>query len=398
MEKDRQYVPRLRFKGFMDTWEQRRLPYLMERVSAMAESGILPSVEYDDIESDIGLLNKDVASKKITKKGIAFQHGDVLFGKLRPYLKNWLYCTFCGVAVGDFWVLRPLHANGLFFFYFMQTSGFQDVANQSTGSKMPRADWALVSEYDWVVPCNKEEQHKIGILLHSVDTLITLQQRKLSKLQDLKKALLTKMFPAEGESVPKLRFKGPEEAWKKRLFKDAFLERREKTEKENEDTLLSCAIDGMFLNSELFGHFRGTSTVGYLRIKRNDLILSAQNLHLGNANVNLRFEHGIISPAYKVYDLNGCNPDFIQAWVKKDDTKDFFLRATTEGASQCRKNIEWKTLGNQIIPMPSTIEQQRIGYIFKNIDFLITLHQRKLSKLKDIKNALLNNMFPGGDI
>ena len=143
---------------------------------------------------------------------------------------------------------------------------------------------------------------------------------------------------------------------------------REKTEKENEDTLLSCAIDGMFLNSELFGHFRGTSTVGYLRIKRNDLILSAQNLHLGNANVNLRFEHGIISPAYKVYDLNGCNPDFIQAWVKKDDTKDFFLRATTEGASQCRKNIEWKTLGNQIIPMPSPIDKIQNRYRWRIIN------------------------------
>ena len=175
---------------------------------------------------------------------------------------------------------------------------------------------------------------------------------------------------------PKIRFKGFNDSWEQRKFDEAFIERRDKTEKENEDILLSCAINGMFLNSELFGHFRGTTTIGYLRVKKNDLILSAQNLHLGNANVNLRFEHGIISPAYKVYDLNNCNPEFVQSWVKRDDTKKFFLAATTEGASQCRKNIEWETLGKQTISMPSLDEQKRVGSFFGQLDHLITLHQR----------------------
>ena len=171
-------------------------------------------------------------------------------------------------------------------------------------------------------------------------------------------------------------YRNEKKTWEQRKFEEAFIERREKTERENEDTLLSCAINGMYLNSELFGHFRGTTTIGYLRVKKNDLILSAQNLHLGNANVNLRFEHGIISPAYKVYDLNNCDPEFVQAWVKEENTKNFFLAATTEGASQCRKNIEWETLGKQAIPMPSIEEQRQIGAFFKNLDNLITLHQR----------------------
>ena len=208
MGKDMQNVPKLRFGEFSDDLGQYKVPYMMERIAATAESGALPSIEYDDIEPDIGLLNKDVASKEARKRGIVFQQGDVLFGKLRPYLKNWLYCTFPGVAVGDFWVLRPWHADGLFFYYFMQTAGFQGVANQSTGSKMPRADWNLVSEYGWSIPHTRDEQHRIGVLLRSVDDLIILQMRKLSKLQDLKKALLVKMFPAEGESVPALRFRG----------------------------------------------------------------------------------------------------------------------------------------------------------------------------------------------
>ena len=127
----------------------------------------------------------------------------------------------------------------------------------------------------------------------------------------------------------------------------------------------------------MFSHFRGTSNIGYLKIKKNDLILSAQNLHLGNANVNLLFEHGIISPAYKVYELNKCDQYFVQSWVKKDSTKDFFLNATTEGASQCRKNIDWCILNNQLIAIPSLYEQIRLGKIFHCLNHLITLHQSK---------------------
>lgn len=133
----------------------------------------------------------------------------------------------------------------------------------------------------------------------------------------------------------------------------------------------------MYLNSELFDHFRGSSTIGYLKVEKNDLILSAQNLHLGNANVNLRFEHGIISPAYKVFDIGNSNENYIQAWVKKDSTKNFFLDATTEGASQCRKNVDWKALEKQMLLMPSGDEQLAIGLFFYQLDELITLHQRK---------------------
>lgn len=153
---------------------------------------------------------------------------------------------------------------------------------------------------------------------------------------------------------------------------------RNKTSVEDEDTLLSCAIDGMYLNSELFSHFRGTSNIGYLKVKKNDLILSAQNLHLGNCNVNLRFEHGIISPAYKVYELIDCNPLFMQVWIKRDSTKKFFLGASTEGASVCRKNIVWEELYKQELLVPTIDEQKKIGEYFDSLDHLITLHQYKL--------------------
>ena len=107
----------------------------------------------------------------------------------------------------------------------------------------------------------------------------------------------------------------------------------------------------------------------------------------------MRFEHGIISPAHKVYELVACDPEFMQAWTKSDNTKDFFLRATTEGASVCRKNIVWSELYKQKLPVPQLEEQKKIGQYFTNLDNLIALHQRKYEELQYIKKYMLQNMF-----
>lgn len=171
-------------------------------------------------------------------------------------------------------------------------------------------------------------------------------------------------------------------------------ETREKTVIENEDTLLSCAINGIYRNDELFSHFRGSSNIGYIKIKKNDLVLSAQNLHLGNANVNLRFEHGIISPAYKTYRVIGAVPEYMAQWVKRPQANQFFLDATTEGASQCRKNIDWNTLYAQNIQLPSIEIQEKIATLLSSVDTKIKVEKIKVEKLKAIKKSMLGKMFP----
>ena len=387
-------VPKLRFPEFTDDWEQREFSSIAERISKTSQSSAsLPSIEFEDIISEQGLLNKDLYSKKNVKSGIKFECNDILFGKLRPYLKNWLFANFTGVAVGDFWVLRGENISPLYLYYLIQTDSFMAVANTSTGTKMPRSDWKLVSSSIFFKPTCKDEQSKIGNLFRELDSIITLHQRKYDSLVNVKKAMFEKLFPKNGETVPEIRFKGFTDTWEQRKFGDTIQERREKSTKENEDTLLSCAINGIFLNSDLFSHFRGSSNIGYLKIRKNDLILSAQNLHLGNCNVNLTYDHGIVSPAYKVYELVNCYPYFMQAWVKKDCTKQFFLKAATEGASVCRKNIVWEDLYKQNILIPSYEEQVLIGDYFYKIDNLITLHQRRLEKLKNIKKSCLEKMF-----
>lgn len=391
-EKDKK--PEIRFAGFTDEWEQREFAEMVVRKSTkFVCNNDLPSVEYEDIVSGQGVLNKDIREKETVKTGIRFSPYDVLFGKLRPYLQNWFLPAFSGVAVGDFWVMQPSEIDSQYLYYLIQTPPFQVAANQSTGTKMPRADWNLVSKTPFYSPKNQAEQARIGQTLQAMDKLITLHQCKLDKLVVVKKSMLEKMFPKDGANVPEIRFIGFADAWEQRTFGELFVEHREKTVIENEDVLLSCAINGIYLNSELFSHQRGQSNIGYIKIKKYDLILSAQNLHLGNVNVNFRFDHGMISPAYKVFSTDGCSPEFVGAWVKKDNIKKFFLSATTEGASVCRKNIEWETLYQKHILIPSIDEQKQIGGFFRKLDKLVALHQRKLEKLKNIKKSMLEKMF-----
>ena len=280
-----------------------------------------------------------------------------------------------------------------FFGYFYQSSLFKSQLNKIIQASANTNINAENIKSTVISLPSLNEQRRISEYLGNLDNLITLHQRKCEQTKKLKKYMLQKMFPQNGAKVPEIRFDGFTYDWEQRKFGSLLEETRNKTIFEDEDTLLSCAIDGMYLNSELFSHFRGSSNIGYLKVKKNDLILSAQNLHLGNCNVNLRFEHGIISPAYKVYELVGCNPLFMQAWVKKDSTKDFFLKSSTEGASVCRKNIVWEELYKQELPVPSIEEQTKVGEYFYSLDHLITLHQRKCDELKKMKKYMLQNMF-----
>ena len=384
--------PMIRFKGFTDDWEQRKLGEVCQVTMGQSPAGST----YSETPSDYILVqgNADLKNGWIfpriwtTQKTKTAKAGDLIMSVRAPAgaMGKTSYNVVLGRGVagikGNEFIYQSLIK--------MDLDGYWK--KLAAGSTFESINSDVINDAEFAVPQDIIEQDRIGKYFASIDRLITLHQRKYDKLVKIKKAMLEKMFPKNGKSVPEIRFKGFTDDWEQRKFDQLFEERRERTEIENEDTLLSCAINGMFLNSELFGHFRGTTTVGYLKVKKNDLILSAQNLHLGNANVNLRFEHGIISPAYKVYNLIECEPNFAQAWVKKEDTKNFFLTATTEGASQCRKNIEWETLNRQTIFVPSFDEQKKIGEYFRTLDYLITLHQRKYNRFSSLKNDVLTKI------
>ena len=400
-------TPAIRFKGFTDTWEQRKLGEVGETYTGLSGKskddfghGSGKFITYMNVFSNPVASSNMTEAIEIDDSQNKVQFGDVLFttssetpdevGMSSVWLENAENTYLNSFCFG----YRPTtEYNPYYLAYMLRSSSMRKkITFLAQGISRYNISKNKMMDIEMPIP-SIDEQKQIGEYFRNLDNLITLHQRKYDKLTNVKKSMLEKMFPKNGSNVPEIRFKGFTEAWEQRKFGSLLKEIREKTKIENEDTLLSCAIDGMYLNSELFSHFRGSSNIGYLKVKKNDLILSAQNLHLGNCNVNLRFEHGIISPAYKVYELVTCDPFFIQAWVKQDSTKDFFLNASTEGASVCRKNIVWDELYKQTLPIPKLKEQEQIGQYFNELDNLITLHQRELEKLKNIKKSCLENMF-----
>lgn len=405
MSEDKVNVPKIRFPGFTDAWEQRRLGEVSERVRGNDGRMDLPTLT---ISAGSGWLDQrerfseNIAGAEqknytlLHKGELSYNHGNSKLAKygavfeLQTYeeaLVPRVYHSFktTDEAVPDF-------------IEYMFATKKPDLELEKLVSSGVRMNGLLNINYDdfmgiKITLPSVEEQKKISSFLRRFDNLITLHQRKLTNVKDLKAGLLQKVFPKDGEDFPEVRFPGFTDAWEQRKLGELVEEYIDRTEIENEDILLSCSIEGMFLNSELFSHQRGASNIGYLKVKKGDLILSAQNLHLGNANVNLRFDHGIISPAYKVYSIIGCLPEFLAVWIKKDETKKFFFDATTVGASLCRRNVEWKTLYNQRLAIPQISEQKKIAEYFFQLDGLINLHQRTLEHLQQQKKSLLQQMF-----
>ena len=165
---------------FANAWEQRKFSEIATRRSDSAiSSNLLPSVEYEDIVSSEGILNKDLQNKKTGRKGLKFSPSDILFGKLRPYLHNWLKPSFPGVAIGDFWVFAASkNVDPDFLYCLIQSPKYDAVANLSSGSKMPRSDWQLVSNAYFLTPRQIDEQIKVAATFRNIESSIVLHQRE----------------------------------------------------------------------------------------------------------------------------------------------------------------------------------------------------------------------------
>lgn len=400
---DNEKKPALRFKGFTDPWEQREFEEIAVRSSVMSDKKGLPRVEYEDIISGAGRLNKDIKLKESEKVGIVFHKGDVLYGKLRPYLQNWLLATFNGLAVGDFWVLQPQNTDSSFLYRLVQSQQFDGVANQSTGTKMPRADWKLVSKTKFAMPHSVDEQAAIGAYFEHLDTLITLHQRKYEKLVNIKKSMLDKMFPQNGASVPEIRFKGFTDPWEQRKLGDAF-ERvvRKNTNNESRLPLTISAQDGLVDQITYFNNRVASRDVSNYYLVYNGEFAYNKSTSDGYPFGAVKrldwYEKGVLSTLYIVFALKHPEKDDSDFMTVFYDT-DRWHRGVAERAAEGARNhgllnISADDFFDIDTTMPEDkVEQEKIGRLLKKLDTLITLHQRKLEKLQNIKKSCLEKMF-----
>lgn len=389
-------VPEIRFKGFREAWQERGFSDIATRVSTHHQSTCLPCVEYEDIAAGEGRFNKDIHQKKTFKAGLKFEADDVVFGKLRPYLKNWFLADFEGLAVGDFWVLRADNVASTFLFSLIQTNEFELISNLSAGSKMPRSDWGLVSSSCFFIPKNISESNEIGNYFQKLDVLIIQHQQKHDKLNNIKKAMLEKMFPKQGETIPEIRFKGFSGKWEEKVLnnevelfsgltyspsdirKSGTLVLRSSNVKNGQ----LIEADNIYVNPEV---------VNCSNVVEGDIIVVVRNgsrsLIGKHAQVTSHMNNTVIGAF--MTGIRSKQPAFINALL---DTNMF----TSEVEKNLGATINQITNGSfksMVFMFPTEDEQQEIGNYFQKLDNLINQHQQQITKLNNIKQACLSKMF-----
>ncbi len=400
-KKPEKLVPEVRFKGFTDDWEQRKFDNVVKRINDKDDNPELPHIEFENIISGNGTLNKNIKNLNSKKIGTKFQKEDILFGKLRPYLKNWYFAKENGIAVGDFWVLRA-NKISVFVYYLIQTEKFYSIANLSSGSKMPRSDWNLVSNSRFNFPENTIESIKIGNLILQFDKLITLQQRKLEQLKRLKKAMLQQLFANNNSKQPNLRFKNFKGDWEQcklgELIESLFQginTAADKVEYSNNGlpiiqakNITSGSLD--FSGSRKLSVQKYSNYLDKYIPQKGDILFA--NIGTIGPNVILKDtrQFFIAWNILRIVPQKNINGEFLKITLDLLNSKHYFEKLLTGNAT---KFVNKNDMRNLPIFFSDPEEQNKISNLFKKLDFLITLQQNKLTQLTILKKYLLQKMF-----
>ena len=316
-----------------------------------------------------GRLNKDIRSKEAVKSGITFDGSQVLYGKLRPYLHNWLNPDFKGVAVGDWWVLKPINVDKNFLYRLIQTQQFDNIANQSSGSKMPRADWNLISNSEFMVPLSKKEQSKIGRYFDNLDHLITLHHRKCvvlrkMKVNDWEQRKLGEIAPLRGGYA---------------FQSNNFLE----------EGIPIVKISNILSTGEVAGEFSFYEELDNdtnFILPDKAAVLAMSGATTGKVSIlsnpsNIKFYQNQRVGYFKKTD--GINYPFISTLVRSQVFNNQLNSILVTGA---QPNVSSKDIDDFDVLIPTSYkEQKKIGAYFSNLDHLITLHHRECVILRKMK-------------
>lgn len=398
--------PKIRFKGFTEAWEQRKFSRLANVRRGLTYSPIDISkngvrvLRSSNIQEDKFIYSEDDVFVNKNAINIDYvKNNDILItsanGSTRLVGKHALISGLPSSSAvhGGFMLLATANENPEFLNASMSSSWYSKFielfvsgGNGAIGN-LSKSD---LDEQEILVP-SSEEQRKLGQLFKMIDNLITLHQRKCDKLVNIKKSLLEKMFPKNGNNVPEIRFKGFTEAWEQRKLGEigsvSMCRRifKEQTSETGDIPFYKIGTFGAdpdaFISRELFEEYKSK----YPYPQKGDILISAS---------------GSIGRAVEFAGNNEYFQDSNIVWLNHDERlSNPFLKcfysvvkwAGIEGSTI--KRLYNDNILNTVICMPSVPEQKRIGLFFENLDNLITLHQKKLNKLKNIKKSLLDKMF-----
>ena len=419
---DNEKKPALRFKGFTDPWEQRKLDEAFDftvpnntlsRAELNQESGSVRNVHYGDVLIKYGSVldaqNDELpfitGRSKDGFKGALLQNGDIIIADTAEDETTGKVCEIVNIQDKDVvaglhtMVCRPKNktAEGYFGYYMNSSSYHHQLLPLMQGIKVLSLSKTNVQKTTVKYPKDKAEQQKIADCLRRIDTLITLHQRKYEKLVNIKKSMLDEMFPKNGASVPEIRFKGFTDLWEQRKISEL----AEKTYGGGTPTTSNEAfwngnIPWIQSSDIVDGKLMGVEPRKY--ITQTGLNSSATQLVPKNS-IAIITRVGVGKLAYMPFSYS-TSQDFLS--LSKLNTEPFFtvyacykkLQSelnTVQGTSI--KGITKDELLAKTISVPVYSEQKQIGSFFAQLDTLITLHQRKLEKLQNIKKSCLEKMF-----
>lgn len=400
-------TPQVRFKGFTDAWEQRKLlevanfirgsfPQPYTNPNFYDENGGKPFVQVGDIGMDL-LLNDDTKAhiSSFAESKSRFVKAGTVIVALQGSIEKSIGRT--AITQYDAFVDRTIlifesYKIPIDKLFFAQTikSLFEIEKEKAWGATISTITKEYLCDFVIGVP-NLDEQKKLGEFFKNLDSLITLQQRKCDALQKFKKSMFQKMFPQNGESVPEIRFAGFTDAWEQRKLGECFAER---TERSADGELIAVTINsGVVKAAEINRHDNSSEDKSnYKVVKIDDIAYNSMRMWQGASGFS-RY-NGILSPAYTVLiPQEGVNSHFF-AYMFKLYYMIHEFEINSQGLTKDTWNLKYPALSPISIYMPKYEEQTKIADYFENLDHFITLHQRKLETLQKMKKSLLQKMFP----
>lgn len=380
-------TPAIRFKGFSDTWEQRKLgDCFTERVESMPDGELISVTINDGIKkfSELGRHDNSNDDKSKYKKVCI---GDIAYNSMRMWQGASGYSPYEGIVSPAYTVLSPnsgINSKCLAYqFKLPEMIHTFQINSQGITSDNWNLKYPALSEIEIFVSRNEKEQAKISEYFEGLDRLITLHQRKYEKLHNIKKSMLEKMFPKNGSNVPEIRFKGFTEAWEQRKLGEIFKYEQpqayivESTEYDNKNKIPVLTAGQSFILGYTDEQF------GIKQASEESPVIIFDDFTTSSHYVDFPFK--VKSSAMKLLTLN--NP--------KDNIHCAYNVLQNIGFVPVSHERHWiSTFAKFEVLLPkSADEQKKIGSYFANLDQLITLHQRELEKLQNIKKSMLEKMF-----
>lgn len=393
--------PIMRFKGFNDDWELRKLGELITSFSGGTPSagnssyykGDIPFIRSGEINSDkTELFLTEAGLKNSSAKMVSV--GDVLYALYGATSGEVGISQINGAINQAILAIKPCDGyNSHFIMQWLKLQKSKIIDKYLQGGQ-GNLSGSIVKNLVLNVP-NFEEQQKIGAFFKQLDDTITLHQHELTLLKQSKKAFLQKMFPKKGERNPELRFQEFKETWKLRQMSELVTERNEQIPESEDFPLMSfTANEGVTPKSDRYNRefLVKNKNKKYKKTLKGDLIYSSNNLDVGSIGINKRV-NAVISPVYSIfYTQSGITSEYINLMIKRNEFINKMLRYR-QGVVYGQYRIHEGNFLKIKDYIPSQDEQIKIGNFFKELDDSITLQEQKIEALKQMKKAFLQKMF-----